>query len=209
MIRKIGWVVMTVSAAIIAAYAIAVLVAPMMRAPFLQQRFMTMPLAGTLHLAGAAVALVVGPFQHNSRLRARFLNMHRWTGRAYVLAVLFGGAGALRLATVAQGGLPAHVGFGLLAVLWLLATGQAYRYIRAGDHDSHRRWMTRSYALTFAAVTLRVYLPLSQFVGIPFEPAYQTISWLCWVPNLILAEWLIVRRYVTAPIPDPDAIGAA
>ncbi len=123
--------------------------------------------------------------------------------------MLFGGAAAFRLATVSQGGLPAHVGFGLLAVLWLLATGQAYRYIRAGDQDSHRRWMIRSYALTFAAVTLRIYLPLSQVVGIPFEPAYQTISWLCWVPNLIIAEWLMLRRYVKAPIPEPDSIVAA
>ena len=200
---------MMVFATIIAAYAIAVLVIPTMRAPFLQLRFLTMPLAATLHLAGAAVALVVGPLQHNSRLRGHFLNMHRWTGRVYVLAVLFGGVAALRLATVAQGGLPAHVGFGLLAVLWLLATGQAYRYIRVGDQDAHRRWMTRSYALTFAAVTLRIYLPLSQIVGIPFEPAYQTISWLCWVPNLILAEWVILRRNVTAPIPEPDSIVAA
>lgn len=183
-----------VFAAIIAAYAIAVLVVPTMRPPFLQQRFMTMPLAAALHLAGAAVALVVGPLQHNSRLRGRFLNLHRWTGRAYVLAVLFGGAAALWLAPVSQGGLPAHVGFGLLAVLWLLATGQAYRYIRAGDQDAHRRWMTRSYALTFAAVTLRIYLPLSQVAGMPFEPAYQTIAWLCWVPNLLVAEWWFVHR---------------
>src|SRR2546426_3340570 len=106
---------MMVFAAIIAAYAIAVLVVPMMRAPFLQQRFMTMPLAATLHLAGAAVALVVGPLQHNSRLRGRFLNLHRWTGRAYVLAVVFRGAAAVRLATVAQGGLPAPVGFCVFA----------------------------------------------------------------------------------------------
>jgi hypothetical protein len=27
-----------------------------------------------------------------------------------------------------------------------------------------------------------------------FEPAYQTIAWLCWVPNLIVAEWLILRQ---------------
>src|SRR2546423_863617 len=200
---------MMVFATIIAAYALAVLVVPMMRAPFLEQRFMTMPLAVTLHLAGAAVALVVGPLQHNSRLRDRFLEMHRWTGRTYVLAVLFGGAAALRLATISQGGLPAHAGFGLLAVLWLLATGQAYRYIRAGDQDSHRRWMIRSYALTFAAVTLRIYLPLSQVVGIPFEPAYQTIAWLCWVPNLILAEWLILRLPAVAPITGRGDVVAA
>ena len=206
--RKTGWVVMTVFATIIGAYAIAVLAVPAMRAPFLQQRFLTMPLAAMAHLAAAAVALVVGPLQHNSRLRGRFLNLHRWTGRTYVLAVLFGGAAALRLATVSQGGPPAHFGFGVLAVLWLLTTGQAYRSIRAGDQDAHRRWMTRSYALTFAAVTLRIYLPLSQVVGIPFEPAYQAISWLCWLPNLMVAEWLILRRPMTSPIPAPDPIAA-
>jgi hypothetical protein len=57
--------------------------------------------------------------------------------------------------------------------------------------------MIRSYALTFAAVMLRIYLPLSQVYGIPFEPAYQTIAWLCWVPNLIVAEWLILRQQLT------------
>jgi uncharacterized membrane protein len=196
LIRKFGWAVMASLALIIAAYAIAVLGVPTLRPPFLQQRFVTMPLAATLHLAGAAVALAVGPLQHNSRLRGRFLNLHRWSGRVYVLAVLFGGSAALLLATVSQGGLAAHVGFGLLAVLWLLATGQAYRSIRAGDQVAHRRWMIRSYALTLAAVTLRIYIPLSQIVGLPFEPAYQTIAWLCWVPNLLLAEWLILPRTV-------------
>src|SRR2546421_10856818 len=104
LIRKIGWVVMMILAAIIGAYAIAVLVVPAMRAAFLQQRFMTMPLAATLHLAGAAVALVVGPLQHNSRLRGRFLNLHRWTGRAHVLAVLVGRPAAFPLAPVGRGG---------------------------------------------------------------------------------------------------------
>src|SRR4051812_33039288 len=136
---------MMVFAAIIGAYAIAVLFVPTMRAPFLQQRFITMPFAATLHLAGAAGALVVGPPPHHSRLRIRFLNLHRWTGRTYVIAVLLGGAAALRLSAVAQGGLPAQLGFGVLAVLWLLATGQAYGSIRTGDKESHRRWMTRSY----------------------------------------------------------------
>src|SRR5260370_20371385 len=53
--------------------------------------------------------------------------------------------------------------------------------------------MIRSYALTLAAVTLRIYLPASQIAGIPFPDAYQTISWLCWVPNLVVAEWWILR----------------
>jgi uncharacterized membrane protein len=203
MIRKIGWVVMTVLALFIALYAIALLFVPAMRPPFLRDRFSTVPLAALLHLAGSAVALAVGPFQLNARLRSRFIAVHRWMGRSYVAGVLLGGVAALLLATMAQYGLPARVGFGLLAVLWLTATGQAYRYIRARNQPLHRRWMIRSYALTFAAVMLRIYLPLSQVYGIPFEPAYQTIAWLCWVPNLVVAEWVILRQRATSAVEEP------
>lgn len=51
--------------------------------------------------------------------------------------------------------------------------------------------MIRSFALTFGAVTLRIYIPASQIAGIPFALAYSAISWLAWVPNLLVAELLI------------------
>ena len=206
MIRKLGWGVMTTLAVIIAVYAIALLFVPAMRAPFLRDRFATVPLVAYLHLAGSGIALAIGPFQLNTRIRNRFLHVHRWMGRTYVICVLLGGTAALALATTAQGGLPTHVGFGLLAVLWLFATGKAYRHIRAGDQVSHRRWMIRSYALTFAAVTLRIYLPLSQIAGMSFDAAYQTIVWLCWVPNLIVAEWIILRQRTGASIVEPSSV---
>jgi hypothetical protein len=207
MIRKIGWGVMTALALLIALYAVALLFVPAMRAPFLRDRFIVVPLAAFLPLAGAAVALAVGPFQLNARLRARFLEAHRWMGRSYVVGVLLGGLAGLTLATMAQAGLPARVGFGLLAVLWLLTTGNAYRHIRAGRQALHRRWMIRSYALTFAAVTLRLYIPLSQAFGIPFESAYQTIAWLAWVPNLLVAEWLILRQSPAAVVEETTPVG--
>jgi len=193
---------MTVLALSIALYAVALLFVHAMRPPFLRDRFIGIPAAAVLHLAGAAIALAVGPFQLNTRLRTRFIKVHRWMGRSYVAGVLLGGLAGLALATIAQTGLPARVGFGLLAVLWLTSTGIAYRHIRARNQPAHRRWMIRSYALTFAAVTLRIYLPLSQVYGIPFEPAYQTIAWMCWVPNLVVAEWIILRQPAPSPIAD-------
>ena len=48
--------------------------------------------------------------------------------------------------------------------------------------------------MTLAAVTLRIYLPLSQIAGIPFEEAYPAISWMCWVPNLIFVEWFMIEK---------------
>lgn len=191
--KRFGWGIMATFAVLVAAYAVTLVAVPSVRPPFLQDRARTMPLAVFLHLSASAVALLAGPFQFSARLRARALGWHRWLGRAYVVGVLLGGGAGFALAFRSMGGLPAHLGFGLLAVLWLSATGMAWARIRAGDQRGHRMWMIRSYALTLAAVTLRIYLPLSQVVGLPFEPAYQAISWCCWVPNLVVAEWIVLR----------------
>ena len=144
-------------------------------------------------------AIVIGAFQVNSRLRARFLPVHRWLGRIYVVAATVGGIAGLILATRSFGGLVTHFGFGLMAICWFGTTLNAYRHIRRGDVINHRAWMLRSYALTLAAVTLRIYLPLSQVAGIGFESAYQVISWLCWVPNLLVVEWFILSRSPRTP----------
>ena len=53
--------------------------------------------------------------------------------------------------------------------------------------------MTRNYALTFAGVMLRVWSPLSVGMGADFTTAYVIIAWACWIPNLLVAEWIIRR----------------
>ena len=53
--------------------------------------------------------------------------------------------------------------------------------------------MIRSYAMILAAVTLRIELPLLAMWLQGFAPAYRIVAWSCWVPNLLVAEW-IARR---------------
>jgi uncharacterized membrane protein len=147
-----------------------------------------------LHAGFAALALLVGPFQWLPRLRARVPKLHRWMGRVYVLACGLGGVAGLILAAGASTGPISQLGFGLLALLWLGSTLMAWRMAVQRRFAEHRAWMVRSFALTLSAVTLRLYLavllalPMSQFVD-----GYRLISFLCWVPNLLLAE-LFLRR---------------
>jgi hypothetical protein len=97
----------------------------------------------------------------------------------------------LLLAPHAFGGLVSRLGFGTLAVLWLATGAMALRTARRRDFAGHRRWMIRNFALTLAAVTLRFYLPAGFLARLPFEVTYPAIAWLCWVPNLLIAEaWL-------------------
>jgi len=189
-----GWYVMTVLALLVASYAIALFIVPQARPPFLHGRTGLMELAVLLHLAGGGGALALGAFQLNTALRSRRLQLHRVMGRVYVVSVIVGGVSGFRMAIASQGGIVAHLGFALLAVAWLFTTTRGFLRIRAGDDVDHRAWMIRSYSLTFAAVTLRLYLPLSLIAGVPFEIAYPVIAWLCWVPNLVVAERSFVRR---------------
>ena len=55
--------------------------------------------------------------------------------------------------------------------------------------------MVRNFALTFAAVMLRLYLPASMVAGGDFGLAYSVIAWLCWVPNVFVAEVLFNRTH--------------
>jgi hypothetical protein len=61
----------------------------------------------------------------------------------------------------------------------------------------------RWYSLVFAAVTLRIELPNLAVVFQDFDPAYAVVSWLCWVPNLLVAEWYVrwCRAVVTPDLP--------
>lgn len=157
---------------------------PAMRPSFTAQRA-----AVYAHVFAAMFALALGPFQFVSRLRARRPALHRLTGRLYLaIGVLAGGLSGLYLALHAFGGPVSRLGFGGLALGWLFTGYRAFRAVRARDFATHRRWMVRNYALSFAAVTLRLWIPLSIVSGLPFETAYPAIAWLCWVPNLLVAE---------------------
>lgn len=148
----------------------------------------------TVHAGAASIALLVGPFQFLAGLRARRPGLHRWTGRTYVLACLVGGLSGAVLAFGVKTGIASTIGFGGLALSWLATTWLAYDAARRGAIAEHRRWMIRSFALTFAAVTLRLYLPLAFVSPWGYDATYRVISFACWIPNILIAEAMLSRR---------------
>jgi len=156
--------------------------------------FAERPMAAILHFGFSPLALFIGGFQFMESVRKNRPAIHRWLGRTYVTACMLGAIGGLWMALTTGAGLMAQTGFGLLAIAWIFTTGKAYGEARAKRFSSHRRWMIRSFALTFAAVTLRLYLGLTLgALQMDFAVAYPYIAWACWVPNLLFAEWYVRR----------------
>ena len=172
--------------------------------PILANRFTHLG-ALTFHAGFAATALLIGPWQFVAEVRAARPKLHRRLGTLYVACCLFGGLAGIILALGTTAGPLAVAGFGLLALSWLIATGNAWRLARDRDFVRHQRWMMRSFALTLAAVTLRLYLLVSFALGLPYAQAYPVISFLCWVPNLVLIEIAIRLGAWTKTSPLPSA----
>ncbi|MBX3131775.1 MAG: DUF2306 domain-containing protein [Gemmatimonadaceae bacterium] len=166
--------------------------------------FYQRPWAIWFHMMFGAVALVTGALNFRHSLRRRRPAIHRKIGEWYVFSCLVSGTAGGWLALHAYGGLSNRLGFLGLAVSTLVTTPLAYRAARAGRFAEHRAWMIRSYAVILAAVTLRIQLPILAMSLGGFAQAYAVVAWSCWVPNLLVAEWIVratTRRPATGTPP--------
>jgi uncharacterized membrane protein len=185
---------MVLMALAIGAYALGFFVVAEMGDPAFKAHFASIPWSARLHIVPGGLALILGAFQFHSGLRSRWVNLHRNCGRAYIVLVLVGAIAGLLLAWYAPRSFATRLGFATLACVWFYSACMAYLAVRAGKIGLHQQWMIRSYALTLAAVMLRIQLGVYQGVmGLDFDESYAIVAWFSWVPNLIIAEWLFIQ----------------
>jgi uncharacterized membrane protein len=170
------------------------------RPPWIQAAFY-------VHVVGGGIALLLSPLQFAASLRARVPRLHRIAGRIVLASIGLAGVAGLVLAPLSLAGPVGTAGFGTLAVLWVTFAAAALRAIRRGDVGAHRRWVVRTFALTYAAVTLRLWLGALIAVQVAllgvdgdaaFARAYLLVPFLSWIPNLLVAE-LLLRRGTLGP----------
>ncbi len=149
------------------------------------------------HITLGGLALLVGWVQFNKKIQRTKIQLHRNIGKIYMISVLLSGISGLYIGYHATGGWIPKVGFISLAVTWLYTTLKGYTSIRKKDILTHQKMMIYSYAACFAAVTLRIWLPLLTMALDGFLPAYRIVAWLCWVPNILVAYYLIKNKYQT------------
>jgi uncharacterized membrane protein len=157
------------------------------------------PIVFYAHTVVAPLALLFGVWQFLPATRRS--SYHRWAGRLYVVCVAFASIAGFVIATTTEIGLRAGAGFMILAVLWFIATTTAYFWARTGNFVRHRVWMIRSYALTCAAITLRIILPAGTTLGASFADSYIVAAWGSWIINLLIAEWIIRRARFREAVP--------
>ncbi len=149
-----------------------------------------------LHVYTAIFALIAGFTQFSQIILKKYSKIHKYTGRIYVFVVLFlASPSGLFIGFYANGGVYSQLSFVVLATLWFYFTLKGFLYIKNKKIQLHKTFMLRSFALTFSAITLRLWKVILVYL---FHPSpidvYQIIAWLGWIPNLIFIEYYIYKK---------------
>ncbi len=142
------------------------------------------------HIFFGAIALLIGWINFGKAYRAKHLSLHKRIGKVYVMSVLISALGSIYIGVFATGGIITSIGFISLGILWFYTTLMALIHVKNKRITLHQKLMIYSYALSFAAVTLRLWMPLMIFICQDFDAGYKIASWLCWIPNVIVAYYI-------------------
>jgi len=145
------------------------------------------------HIVCGGIALLIGWSQFSVKFRNNYLKLHKNIGKAYVLLVILSSLSGIYIGFDATGGLVSALGFISLGIIWFCTTILAYVHILNKRILSHQKMMIFSYAACFAAVTLRIWLPMLTSLTGDFITAYTIVAWICWIPNIIVAYFLTKR----------------
>jgi len=148
------------------------------------------------HILLGGLALLIGWTQFSSKIRNNNLTLHKLIGKLYVIAVILSSIAGICIGFFATGGVLSSLGFISLGIIWFSTTIIAFVNIKNKQIQKHQKMMIYSYAACFAGVTLRIWLPLLNIIFVDFITAYTIVAWLCWVPNLFVAN-LITRQIKT------------
>jgi len=152
-----------------------------------------------LHISGGMIALLTGPGQLWLGLTRRRLERHRVLGIVYMSAIAVASVAALYLATHTELGWVFGAGLSGLAIAWIVTTGLAYAAVRRGLLQQHQEWMIRSYVVTFAFVTFRIFAGIMQATGVgTLQEQLGAASWFCWAVPLLITETIIQGRKILA-----------
>lgn len=167
-----------------------------------------------LHILPATLFMILGPLQFMRGLRTKYPQVHRWSGRIFLMASAVVGVTGLTLAfgkTI--GGVDEKAAITLFGSFFLIALAKGLWHAMGREFAQHREWMIRGYAIGLAVATIRpimgTFFAFAILHGHEPEPRefFGTAFWIGFTLQMIAAEvWI---NYTRPGIRAPTAIATA
>ena len=159
------------------------------------------------HILPAMLFMVLGPLQFVRGLRAKYPQVHRWSGRIFLTASAVVGVTGLTMAfgkTI--GGMDEKAAIALFGTFFLIALAKALWHALRQEFAQHREWMIRGYAIGLAVATIRpimgTFFAAALLQGHAPEPKefFGTAFWVGFTLQTIAAEiWINYTRPANLP----------
>jgi len=169
---------------------------------FANQRALTLT-----HILPALLFMILGPLQFVRKLRSKYPQFHRWSGRIFLSASAVVGVSGLTMAfgkTI--GGLDEKAAITLFGTFFLVALAKALWHAMHREFAQHREWMIRGYAIGLAVASIRpimaTFFATALLSGHAPEPRefFGTAFWVGFTVQTIAAEiWINYTRANAAP----------
>lgn len=155
------------------------------------------PLLTYLHILPGILFVLFGAMQFIKSFRNRFINIHRWIGRIYLLLGLVIGITAIIMGLLIRfGGIVESSAVTIFGIYFLFGLLRAYTHIRNKEYQLHREWMIRAYSIGLAVATMRPVIGLLiAFTNIPFNKFFGYTFWFAFIIHFMVAEiWIRYTR---------------
>ncbi|QEC66487.1 DUF2306 domain-containing protein [Panacibacter ginsenosidivorans] len=145
------------------------------------------------HVVFGMIALLLGPLQFIPAIRKKYVKTHHTIGKIYLISILIAASASLYLSIdkviITEKGINFGTGLMGLAIAWLLTSGMAYWSIRHRNFAQHREWMVRSFVVTTAFASFRLFNnTLIDDFHIDPNATSDVMSWACWAFPLLITE---------------------
>jgi uncharacterized membrane protein len=163
-------------------------------------RFASHPFVTLFHVLAGGIFLILAPFQFSSRIRARHIWFHRWSGRLLLMTALATALAGLYFGLLMPyGGLVEMAAIAVFGGLFLIAVTLAFVAIRRGRVALHREWMIRALAVALGISTVPL---VALALDVALTPAgadppmvFALSLWTGWTLNIGVAEfWIAYTR---------------
>jgi hypothetical protein len=147
------------------------------------------------HIFAGGLCITTALIQFSRYILKKSKAIHRWSGKVYVVVVLFIGAPTgLYMSFFAKGSFWERALFMFMAGSWFITTFYGLSAIHRKNVLAHKIWMMRSYAMAMTAVTFRVYHIAFYLAGWGHLENYEISLWISVIGNMLFAEYLIYRK---------------
>ena len=150
-------------------------------------------LTGILHVVPGLLMVMLMPLQMSKRVRSKWPQLHRWSGRVFVLTGLLVSVTGVIMNVIfpVVGGLLKVTVIYVMCIAEVATLALGMRAMWRRDVPAHRRWMLRAMGVALAAGTAGVFVVPFYASGAMSDTVVGVGRWLGLLTTMVVVElWL-------------------